>query len=301
MTTDLTQTELAISGATGAVGGRVASRMAGLDHAQRLIVRDARSAPDLLGAEVAEGSYKDPEAIHEALSGTRTFFMVSAGESSDRVRRHIAAVDAAVEAGVERIVYLSFLGAASDATFTFARHHWQTEEHVRSTGLKYTFLRDSAYLDYVPALAGTDGVIRGPAGEGRVGAVARDDVAEVAVAVLLGDGHDGRTYEVTGPEAITLREAAEELSGQWASRQISSGDTRRSVRFARLLRCTRLGGRRVGHYLHCDSEGGDGCGERYGRRAHRPPPDGAGRVLAKVPRELPTSAEHVDPSEQSRS
>jgi NAD(P)H dehydrogenase (quinone) len=212
MATDLTQTGLAISGATGAVGGRVASRMAGLGHAQRLIVRDASRAPDLLGAEVAEGSYEDPEAIHEALSGTRTFFMVSAGESSDRVRRHIAAVDAAVEAGVERIVYLSFLGAAPDATFTFARHHWQTEEHVRSTGLKYTFLRDSAYLDYVPALAGTDGVIRGPAGEGRVGAVARDDVAEVAVAVLLGDGHDGRTYDVTGPEAITLRWAAEELS-----------------------------------------------------------------------------------------
>ena len=68
------------------------------------------------------------------------------------------------------------------------------------------------YLDFLPAMAGTDGVIRGPAGDGRVAAVARDDIADVAVAVLLGDGHDGRTYDVTGPEAITLHQVAEELS-----------------------------------------------------------------------------------------
>ena len=212
MAADLTQPVLAISGATGAVGGRIASRLAGLGHAQRLIVRDVGRAPDLPGAEVAEGSYEDPEAMRRALDGMRTFFMVSAGVSSDRARTHTAAVDAAVEAGVERIVYLSFVGAAPGATSTLAREHWRTEEHVRSTGLKHTFLRDNAYLDYVPALVGPDGVIRGPAGEGRVGAVARDDVAEVAVAVLLGEGYDGRTYDVTGPEASTLHEAAEELS-----------------------------------------------------------------------------------------
>jgi NAD(P)H dehydrogenase (quinone) len=187
--------------------------LAGLGHAQRLIVRDATRASDLPGAELAEGSYEDPEAMRKALDGMRTFFMVSAGESSDRVRIHTAAVDAAVEAGVERIVYLSFVGAAPEATSTLAREHWRTEEHVRSTGLKHTFLRDNAYLDYVPALVGPDGVIRGPADEGRVGAVAREDVAEVAVAFLLGEGqHDGRTYDVTGPEASTLHEAAEELS-----------------------------------------------------------------------------------------
>jgi NAD(P)H dehydrogenase (quinone) len=170
MATDLTQPLLAISGATGAIGGRIASRLAGLGHAQRLIVRDAARAPDLPGAEVAEGSYEDPEAMRRALDGMRTFFMVSAGESPDRVQIHTAAVDAAVEAGVERIVYLSFVGAAPEATSTLAREHWQTEEHVRSTGLKHTFLRDNAYLDFVSALVGPNGVIRGPADEGRVGA-----------------------------------------------------------------------------------------------------------------------------------
>ena len=142
--------------------------------------------------------------MRRALAGVKTFFMVSAHETADRVRQHIAAIDAAVAAGVERIVYLSFINAAPAATFTFARDHWHTEERVRAVGLRHTFLRDNMYMDLLPMMAGTDGAIRGPAGEGRVGAVARDDIADVVVAVLLGDAHDGRTYDVTGPEAITL-------------------------------------------------------------------------------------------------
>jgi uncharacterized protein YbjT (DUF2867 family) len=72
----------------------------------------------------------------------------------------------------------------------------------------YTFLRDSIYLDYVPFFAGADGVIRGPAGDGRVGAVARDDIAEAAVTTLLDPQHEGRAYELTGREAIAMTEAA---------------------------------------------------------------------------------------------
>ena len=203
---------IAVSGASGAVGGRVAARLASSGQSQILIVRDRSRAPDLPGAEVVEASYEDALAMRRALAGAKTYFMVSGGEAADRVRQHIAAVDAAVEAGVECIVYLSFVNAGPDATFTFARDHWHTEEHVREVGVRHTFLRDSMYMDFLPALAGADGVIRGPAGEGRVGAVARDDIADVAVAVLLGDGHDGRTYDVTGPQAITLYQVAEELS-----------------------------------------------------------------------------------------
>lgn len=209
-----------ITGATGAVGRRVADRLAASGRSQRLVVRDPSRAPGLPRAEVAEAAYGDPESMRLALSGIETLFMVSGSEAADRVRQHLSAVDAAVEAGVQRIVYLSFLGAAPEATFTFARDHWWTEEHVRSTGLRHTFLRDNIYLEMLPALAGPDGVIRGPAGDGRVGAVARDDVADVAVAVLLGEGHDGRVYDVTGPEAITLRQAAEELS-RFAGRDVT--------------------------------------------------------------------------------
>ena len=204
---------IAVTGATGAVGGRVASGLAEAGVTQRLIVRDPRRAPSLPEAEVAEASYADAAAMRRALEGADAFFMVSGAEDRDRLGQHEAAVDAAVAAGVGRIVYLSFVAAAPETTFTFGRDHYHTEEHIRASGLGFAFLRDNWYQDMLPLMAGEDGVIRGPAGGGRVGAVSRDDVADAVVAVLLGGAdHDGRSYDVTGPEAITLHEAAEELS-----------------------------------------------------------------------------------------
>jgi NAD(P)H dehydrogenase (quinone) len=203
---------IAVTGATGGLGGRVARRLAERRAAQRLVVRDPARAPELAGAEVETGSYDDGEGLRRAFDGTRTLFMVSASEAPDRVRLHANVVDAAVAAGVERVVYTSFFGAAPDCTFTFGRDHWHAEEHIRASGMGYTFLRDNLYIDFVPLMVGADGAIRGPAGDGRVAAVARDDIADVAVAALLGDGHEGRSYDMTGPEALTLAEVAEELS-----------------------------------------------------------------------------------------
>jgi uncharacterized protein YbjT (DUF2867 family) len=203
---------IAVTGVTGGLGGRVARRLAERGATQRLVVRDPARAPELAGAEVATGSYDDAEGLRRAFDGTRTLLMVSASEAPDRERLHANVVDAAVAAGVERIVYTSFFGAAPDCTFTFGRDHWHAEEHIRASGLGHTFLRDNLYIDFLPLMAGPDGVIRGPAGDGRVAAVARDDIADVAAAVLLGGGHEGRSYDLTGPEALTLAEAAEELS-----------------------------------------------------------------------------------------
>jgi NAD(P)H dehydrogenase (quinone) len=209
---------IGVTGATGGLGGRIASALAEREVAQRLVVRDTGRAPSLPGAEVAEvPDYGDGEAMRRALDGVDTLFLVSAGEHPDRVSLHRSAVDAAAAAGVERVVYTSFVGAAPDATFTFARDHFHTEEHIRAAGLGFTFLRDSMYLDYVPFFASAEGVIRGPGGDGRFGAVARDDVADTALAALLDAQHEGRTYEVTGPSGITLPEAAAiltEVSGR---------------------------------------------------------------------------------------
>jgi NAD(P)H dehydrogenase (quinone) len=134
--------------------------------------------------------------------------MVSGAETPDRVDQHAALVDAAVAAGVRHVVYTSFLGAAPDATFTLARDHWATEQHLRRSGLAWSFLRDSLYADFLPMMT-VDGAIRGPAGDGRVGAVAQDDIADVVVAVLAdAEPHEGATYDLTGPEALTLDEVA---------------------------------------------------------------------------------------------
>jgi NAD(P)H dehydrogenase (quinone) len=207
-------TTLAVTGATGGLGGRVARRLAKRGAVQRLVVRDPARAPALPDAEVAVAEYGDPAAMRAALSGIETLLLVSATESEDRIARHLSAVDAAAAADVQRIVYISFLGASADATFTLARHHWQTEQQIRSTGVAFTFLRDSLYMDVLAYFVGPGGIVRGPAGDGRAGFVARDDVADVAVAVLLdGSGvHDGETYNVTGPQALTFRDVADELS-----------------------------------------------------------------------------------------
>lgn len=206
--------DLAITGSTGAVGSRVAGRLAARGVPQRLIVRDVDRAPAFAGCPpVAASDYGAGDEMRHALEGARTLFLVSGREHRDRLRQHLTAVDAAVTARVERVVYLSFLGAAADSTFTLGRQHFATEQHIRASGLRFSFLRNSLYADFVPYFAGPQGIIRGPAGTGRVSWVTRDDIADVAVEVLLSDGYDGATLDMTGPEALSMAETAAVLEG----------------------------------------------------------------------------------------
>jgi NAD(P)H dehydrogenase (quinone) len=206
---------LAVTGSTGAVGGRVAKALAELGVEQRLIVRAAERAPRLDGADVREvpGGYADPAGFGAALDGVETLFLVSAEEAQDRVAQHRAAIAAAAQAGVRRIVYTSFLGASEDSTFLLGRDHWATEQAIREAGVAFTFLRDSFYMDFIPYFAGPERVFRGPAANGRLSPVSRDDVAAVAVQVLsAAEAHDGKAYGLTGPELFTLTEAAERMT-----------------------------------------------------------------------------------------
>ena len=211
---------IGITGASGAVGGRVAVRLSNRGLPLRMVVRDPARAPALPGAQVAIASYSDRVSMVNAFTGLGTLFLVSAHEAIDRLDQHKQAVEAASEAGVRKIVYLSFLGARPDATFVLARQHHHTEQHIKETGAHFVFLRDALYTDYVPLLVGSDGVIRGPAGNGKSGFVTRDDVAEVAAAVLASSGHDGAAFDLTGPESIDLHETADRL-GRFIGRPIT--------------------------------------------------------------------------------
>jgi NAD(P)H dehydrogenase (quinone) len=205
--------DLAVTGSTGFLGGLVARELAAAGNPQRLLVRDPGRAPELEGAVPLVFSYADPIRAKAALEGVKTLFMVSAAESEDRVQQHYTFVDAAAEAGVQHIVYTSFFGAAPDSVFTLGRDHYATEEHIKASGMDYTFLRNNFYLDFLPLLAGEDGVIRGPAGNGVLAAVARADVARSAVTVLRDPAlHVGRSYDLTGPEDVSLTQAAELLT-----------------------------------------------------------------------------------------
>lgn len=215
-------TRIVVTGATGRLGGRVAQRLAAAGVALRLLVRDPSRAPELPAAEVARASFDEPDAVRAALTGVATVLMVSAAETPDRVAQHTSFIDAAAAAGVEHLVYISFYGAAADCTFTLGRDHYATERHIRASELAFTLLRDNFYADFMPALVGDDGVIRGPAGDGRVAAVAQADIADAAAAVLLEPStHAGATYSLTGPESLSFVQIA----------LLLSESTRRPVRY----------------------------------------------------------------------
>lgn len=199
---------IGVTGVTGHLGGRIRELLTGGGHPLILLARAPQKVTTGAGEEVRACDFVDQERAVQALQGVETLLMVSAAEAVDRLDQHRAFVSAAAEAGVRQVVYTSFQGAAPDCTFTLGRDHWATEVALRASGMAYTFLRDSFYADFIPLMA-QDGVIRGPAGDGRAAVVARDDIAAVAEVVLRDpDTHAGATYDLTGPEALTLAEAA---------------------------------------------------------------------------------------------
>lgn len=204
---------LAITGSTGALGGLVARELAAGGVPLRLLVREVAKAPALAGAVAHPYSYGDRAAAELALAGVQTLFMVSGHEGPGRLDEHRTFIDAARAAGVRHVVYTSFFGASANCTFTLGRDHFHTEQYLRESGMQFTFLRDNFYMDLLEHFADADGVIRGPAGEGRAAFVARADVARTAAAVLRDPApHAAATYDLTGPESLTLAEVAQALT-----------------------------------------------------------------------------------------
>lgn len=206
-------TVLAITGSTGTVGGLIGRQLSAAGIPVRLLVRDADRAPRLPHTKVAVCSYRDADAAKVALAGVEVLFMASAHESADRLDEHKTFIGAAASAGVRHVVYLSFIGASERSRFTLARDHGATEEYIRSSGMTWTFLRDNFYSEVFPLFADKDGVIHGPAGMGRVAPVSQVDVAAVAATALRDpQTHALSTYDLTGPEALTLTEIAAVLT-----------------------------------------------------------------------------------------
>jgi uncharacterized protein YbjT (DUF2867 family) len=208
---------LVLTGTTGHVGGGAARALAEAGHEVHQIVRDrARAVPDV-PASVVTG-LDDREGLLAALEPGDRVFMVSAWvEHDERMRLHRAFVDAAAEAQIGHLVYLSFVNAAPDAAFSHARSHHETEQHIRASGLPASFLRTSYYAFCLAAFF-VDGEVRGP--DGRVGWVAREDCAAAVAGAMAGAADVGATYDLTGPEAPTLEESAQRV-GQLLGRSFA--------------------------------------------------------------------------------
>jgi len=215
-----------VTGVNGYIGAAAAELVLAGSSPDQLIVT-SRNEETLAswrdrGVDARKVDYEDAEALAAAFAGGTRLFMISAMEAGpNRQRQHRNAVEAAQRAGIQHIVYTSFIGTERpEVNSVEVADHKFTEALIQGSGLTWNFLRNNQYADAMAenqaAIAITSGQSIGNAGDGQVAFVARDDVAAVAAAILLGAGEPNTGYDVTGPDLITYREVGEmisELSG----------------------------------------------------------------------------------------
>ncbi len=201
---------IVVTGSTGRVGGLVARRLESGGHPMRLLVRDPSRAPVIHGAQVHAADYGDPEALAAGLRKGDRVFMVSLWIGGDtRLDLHRSFIQAAARADVAHIVYLSFVKAGPTAIFSHAREHGATEEMLKASGVPWTSIRNSMYADDIPGWFDPDGVAREPGEEARMSFSYRPELADVIAAALTKPGHDGKIYNITTPESVSMRELAQ--------------------------------------------------------------------------------------------
>jgi NAD(P)H dehydrogenase (quinone) len=199
---------VAVTGASGHLGRKVADLLLERLEPSRLILLtrtpDALASYSELGAAVRYADFDEPPTLGEAFSGAERALLISALDFERRVGQHRAAIDAAKAAGVGHVIYTSIPEPEGNPAAA-APSHLATEVAARDSGLAWTFLRNNLYADFqvpVVAQAIASGQLVTSAGEGRVAYVAREDCAAAAAAVLTEDGHEGKAYDITGPEAV---------------------------------------------------------------------------------------------------
>jgi uncharacterized protein YbjT (DUF2867 family) len=187
-----------VAGASGNAGGAVVRALLADGQGVRALVREGR--PASRGAEPVIGDLNRPETFSEALEGVRGAFLLSGYERMEEL------LVAMRNAGVERIVLLSSSAAPSgDLSNAVARYHIESERLVQASGIQWTFLQPNSFMSntfrWLPQLRAGDRV-RLPFAGVAIATIDPDDLGAVAAAALTGDGHEGRSYRLSGPESL---------------------------------------------------------------------------------------------------
>ncbi|MFI5666663.1 NAD(P)H-binding protein [Streptomyces sp. NPDC051704] len=211
---------IVVTGATGALGRLVVEELLNQVPAERVavVVRSEEKAADLAarGVEVRVADYDAPETLAGAFRSGDRVLLISGNEVGRRVPQHLAVVAAAQAAGVAQLAYTGILGGP-EADFDLAAEHKVTEQAILDSGLPHTFLRNGWYHENYTGHLDTvleHGAVVGSAGAGRIASAARADYAAAAAAVLTGEGHLNRVYELSGDSAWSLAEYAAEVAAQ---------------------------------------------------------------------------------------
>ena len=209
-----------MTGASGRYGRLATEKLIAQGRARDLILitRTPARLADCAqaGCEVRYGDFDRPESLRAALRGADKLMLISGTRVGARVRQHRAAIDAAVAADVRHIIYTSFVNVEPANPAIVTIDHRETEILIRASGLAFTFLRDAHYADAMILNAGpgfiASGVWLTSTQGGREAMVWREDCVDCAVAVLTQDGHENKTYPVTGPNRESFAEVAAMLA-----------------------------------------------------------------------------------------
>ncbi|MEQ1857499.1 MAG: NAD(P)H-binding protein [Longimicrobiales bacterium] len=206
---------IVVSGASGQLGGLVVEELLerGVEPERLILVSRTPEVLEeyaALGAETRFGDFTQPESLTEAYEGGDRLLLISIDTNvgAERADLHKNAVDAAVAAGIRQIVYTSFVDLDNNDS-PLASDHRRTEQVIRDSGLEWTMLRNSLYMNGIVGRAARM-VADGAATPSDVGVayVTREDCAAAAAAVLASDGHEGRAYDITGPEVVFPQDIA---------------------------------------------------------------------------------------------
>jgi uncharacterized protein YbjT (DUF2867 family) len=204
-----------ITGVTGKNGSEIARRLGAQGVALRgMVRRKSDSLPSIANLEYVEADFNDAASLRKALHSIDSAFLVT--NSSEHVEaQQLRFVEAAREAGVKRVVYLSQLHAAADSPLRFLRYHAAVEAALQKSGMEFVNLRPNLYMQgllMIGKTIATDHKFFAPAGDARISVVDVRDIAAVAAVALTEAGHAGKTYDLTGPKSLTHTEMAEQLS-----------------------------------------------------------------------------------------
>jgi NAD(P)H dehydrogenase (quinone) len=209
---------IVVTGATGRLGQLVIDGLLQRVPAAQIIaaVRTPAKAASLTarGVTVRAADYNEPGQLSSAFTGADRVLLISSNDPRQSVTQHTAVIEAVRQAGAGLLAYTS-LWHADTSTLLTAVPHRLTEPVIRDSGVPYTFLRNNLYTDhYAPQIkqAARSGIFVGSAGTGRVASATRADYAAAAVAVLTGNGHENKVYELGGDVAWSYAELVAVLS-----------------------------------------------------------------------------------------